>query len=624
MIPSIGHLLLFVALGISFVQVFTPFCKTKKIASWYISLSVFLLVLASFGCLVYSYIVSDFSVLNVFKNSHTHKPLIYKITGTWGNHEGSMLLLVLILSGYNFAFAKFSKLDEIFKNNIIAVQSFISLGFLAFMLFTSNPFERLFPVPEDGAGLNPLLQDIGLAMHPPLLYIGYIGLSMGFAYCFAALLAGEANKIWAASLKKWTLFSWSFLTIGIGLGSWWAYRELGWGGFWFWDPVENASLMPWLAATAFLHSLLVFEKRGVLKVWTVLLGIFTFSLSLLGIFLVRSGVLTSVHSFASDPKRGTYILLFLALLIGSSLTLFAFRASKLKPDNSFAPLSKEGGVLINNLLLVVLCLTVFLGTIYPIVAQVVSDYSIAVGEPYFNSIFTPIALPLLVMAGIVPAIKWKKDEVKNIKSHLYIPFVAALFVIGLVAFVPETKSFVAPLSLGFCTWLIASMLVALYQKKGSSITMPFLGMVISHIGVAVLVAGITVVSIWGTEEERILRQNESIKTAGFDVKMVDMFIGAEDNYLKRYGTFEIRDYKGKHVTDLSPEVRYYPVEDTNTTESDIYYSLLSNLYIAMGDSDGQGGFVVRVYYKPWMNLIWVGCVLMALGGFVAMRKKIYK
>lgn len=620
MIPSIGNLLLFIALGISFVQVFTPFCKTKKITSWYISLIVLLLVLGSFCCLIYAYVVSDFSVLNVFKNSNTHKPLIYKITGTWGNHEGSMLLLVLILSSYNFAFAKFSKLDEGLKTNIISVQSFISLGFLAFVLFTSNPFERLFPVPEDGVGLNPLLQDIGLATHPPVLYIGYIGLSMGFAYAVAALIAGKMDKVWAASLKKWTLFSWSFLTLGIGLGSWWAYRELGWGGFWFWDPVENASLMPWLAATAFLHSLLVLEKRGVLKVWTVLLGIFTFSLSLMGIFLVRSGVLTSVHSFASDPKRGTYILIFLAVLIGSSLTLFALRAYKLKPENSFAPFSKEGGVLINNLLLVVLCSTVLLGTIYPILAQVLSDSSIAVGEPYFNSVFTPIALPLLVMAGIVPVVKWKKDEVKMVRSHLYIPFVTALFVIGLVAFVPDTKSFLASISLGFCTWLIVSMLAALYKRKGSSVTMPFLGMVISHIGVAVLVAGITVVSVWGTEEENIISLEQSIKTAGYNIKMKDMFMAAEDNYLKRYGTFEIRDYKGKHIADLSPQVRYYPVEDTNTTESDIYYSLLSNLYVAMGDSDSKGGFVVRAYYKPWMNLIWLGCVLMALGGFLAIMK----
>ncbi|MDA0782778.1 MAG: heme lyase CcmF/NrfE family subunit [Rickettsiales bacterium] len=621
MIPAIGSFVLIIALGISFVQIFTPFCKNKEIDAKYISLSVFLLVASSFGCLLYSYVNSDFSVLNVYKNSHTHKPLIYKITGTWGNHEGSMLLLCLILAAYCFFFTLLNKLETKMKDIIISVQSAVNVGFLAFIYFTSNPFERIFPKPQNGIGLNPLLQDIGLAMHPPVLYLGYIGFSLGLSYSVAALILGKADRGWATSLKKWTLFSWSCLTLGIGLGSWWAYRELGWGGFWFWDPVENASLMPWLAATALLHSLIVLEKRESLKVWTVLLGVFTFALSLVGIFLVRSGVLTSVHSFASDPQRGTYILIFLGLVVGISLTLFAIKAHKLKPKNKFAPFSKEGGILINNLILVVLCLTVFLGTIYPIIVEVFSENSVAVGVPYFNSVFNPIALPLLVLAGIVPILKWKKDNAEKVKTKLLVPLICALFIFGLVLFVPDTQSFMAAISLSFSTWLISSMLYSLYERRKSSIPIPFLGMVISHIGLGVLAAGITVVSIWGQEQEKILYANESIKIAYYDVKLVDMYIAAKDNYMMRFGNFDVTDYTGKKVATLHPEVRFYPVQGSNTTESDIYYSLLSNLYIAMGDSNDKGGFVVRVYHKPWINLIWLGCVLMAVGGFVAMIKR---
>jgi len=621
MIPAIGSFVLIIALGISFVQIFTPFCKNKEIDAKYISLSVFLLVAASFGCLLYSYVTSDFSVMNVYKNSHTHKPLIYKITGTWGNHEGSMLLLCLILAAYSFFFALLNKLETKMKDIIISVQSAVNVGFLAFIYFTSNPFERILPKPQNGVGLNPLLQDIGLAMHPPVLYLGYIGFSLGLSYSVAALISGKADRGWATSLKKWTLFSWSCLTLGIGLGSWWAYRELGWGGFWFWDPVENASLMPWLVATALLHSLIVHEKRESLKVWTVLLGIFTFALSLVGIFLVRSGVLTSVHSFASDPQRGTYILIFLGLVVGISLTLFAMKAHKLKPKNKFAPFSKEGGILINNLILVVLCLTVFLGTIYPIIVEVFSENSVAVGAPYFNSVFNPIALPLLILAGIVPILKWKKDDAQKVKAKLLVPLICALFIFGLVLFVPDKQSFIAAISLGFSTWLISSMLYSLYERRKSSIPIPFWGMVISHIGLGVLAAGITVVSIWGQEQEKILHANESIKIAHYDVKLVDMYIAAEDDYMMRFGNFEVTDYTGRRVASLQPEVRYYPVQGSNTTESDIYYSLLSNLYIAMGDSNDKGGFVVRVYHKPWVNLIWLGCVLMASGGFIAMIKR---
>ncbi|MCE3232283.1 MAG: ccmF [Rickettsiaceae bacterium] len=584
---------------------------------------VFILTAFSFITLLHSHATSDFSVLNVYNNSSTVKPFLYKITGTWGNHEGSMLLIAVVLTAYNFAFMRFSSLAEELKNDIIKVQSAITSGFLAFILFTSNPFETIAPVPENGLGLNPLLQDIGLAIHPPVLYVGYIGLSLGLSYAIIALWRGQADKAWAASLKKWTLFSWSFLTFGVGLGSWWAYRELGWGGFWMWDPVENASFMPWLAATAFLHALIVMEKRESMKIWCVLLGILTFSLTLVGIFLVRSGVLTSVHSFASDPTRGVFILGFLGLVINGSFILFGLKAHKLKPASDFKPLSKEGSILIGNMLIAVACATVLLGTLYPIILEVFSSHSVSVGAPYFNATFNPIILPVLILAGIAPMLKWQQDSFRQIWQKTW-KLVAVTCAIALaVWFIPEKKSVLAVIAISFSGFLIASMLNRLVEKLKASgkVSYTFIAMALAHIGVAVLVIGVTVVSIWGLEEERILQIEEPMKVAGYELKIKEMFISAENNYLMRRGVYSVTNSHGDELAVLKPEIRYYPVEQTNTTESAIYYSLLSNVYVVMGDTDGKGGFVTRIYYKPMINLVWLGCLLMALGGIFGLLKQ---
>ncbi len=620
MIPEIGYYSLIIILCTNLLQAYPGFSKLK-----YSSLAGFIFSILSFSCLLYSHIVSDFSVSNVYNNSHTAKPMLYKIAGTWGNHEGSMLLLVFILSAYNFAFAYINKLPSEIKNNMLRVQSLITSCFTAFIIFTSSPFLRIFPIPENGLGLNPLLQDVGLASHPPILYTGYIGLSIGFSFSIATLIAGRIENDWIILIKKWIQFSWSFLTLGIGLGSWWAYRELGWGGFWFWDPVENCSLMPWLAATAFMHSILVLEKRNSLPVWTILLGIFSFCLSLLGIFLVRSGILTSVHSFANDPARGIFILAFLGTVILASLTLFAARAHKLSSNNTFTFFSKEGYILINNLLLSVACLTVLLGTLYPIFLEVFSKTSVSVGAPYFNSIFLPITLPLLCIASIAPYIKWQEDDFINvIKQHCFQTFVGVVtFTISFL--MPEVKSTFASLFLALAATLIASMLNLIIKqtmKNGyKKIPINLLAMAVAHIGLGVLAIGITTTSFWGTEQDKVMQLDDKITVANYTVEMKEMYITAQDNYMARQGFFYISNSSGKNLEILKPEVRYYPVEQTNTTEAAIYYSLLSNVYVAMGDSDGKGGYAVRIYYKPLVNMIWLGCVLMSFGGLLALLKR---
>lgn len=619
MIPLLGYLTLVLASLLSIAHLAMPSCIWRQRSS----LLVCLLMFTSFASLVYSFAVSDFSIMAVYNYSHSAKPLLYKITGTWGNHEGSMLLLATLLSLYTAAFACQSPTET--SSLALRLQSVLQAGFMLFILFTSNPFARLPATFENGLGLNPLLQDIGLALHPPVLYMGYIGLSLAFSYAVAALWQGKADKTWAASLTRWVLFSWSFLTLGIALGSWWAYRELGWGGFWFWDPVENASLMPWLAATALLHSLLVMEKRGSLKIWTVLLAILTFSLSLTGIFLVRSGILTSVHAFASDPTRGLYILVFLGVVVSGSLLLFALRGHRLASHEVLTPLSKEGGILLNNLLLVVACFVVFLGTLYPILLDVLASHRVSVGAPYFNTSFIPLALPLLVLAGLVPLVQWKRDTLSALRPKLFIPLAAGLFVAGFAGFVPDHTSLIACLALGCATWLIASMgmlaFTRLRQSSWRQIPLPFYGMVLAHIGVAVLAIGITVTTTWGKENEAILHVDESLSAGPYAARMTEMAIGAENNYLTRVGTYTVTNARGDEIALLHPEVRFYPVEATNTTEAAIDYHPLHNIYVAMGDHDGTYGFAVRIYFQPLINWIWGGAVLMALGGLVAWTKR---
>jgi len=619
MIPTIGYISLIIAFALTCLQIIPKF-KAVRLATDLIFAGTAIALV----CLITSYAVSDFSVLNVYNNSHTIKPFIYKITGTWGNHEGSLLLLVSIFSAYNFAFSKISKLGENPTDSIIRLQNIIGIGLYAFIIFTSNPFERIHPTPEDGLGLNPLLQDIGLAIHPPLLYVGYIGFSLGISFAAYILIKGEVDRKIFGTLRKWTLFSWAFLTLGVGMGSWWAYRELGWGGFWFWDPVENVSLMPWLAGTALLHSLFVTEKRGELTIWTILLAILTFCVSLIGIFLVRSGILTSVHAFAQDPTRGMFILAFFAIITNASLILFAIRANKLKSAGDFEPLSKESFFLFNNLIFTIACATVLLGTIYPIFLDILTDTKISVGAPYFNSTMPYITLPILILAALAPAIKWKKDTFANFKSDIIIPFIIAVITALACYFIPDKKSAIAIVSVSFSAYLIASMLQRGWQKmkKSGKISTSFYSMAGAHIGVAIAVIGITICSIYGIEKEEIIKLDDHISIAGYDIKMDSMSIGANKNYLTRIGVFSINK-DSNEIAHLHPEVRYYPVRQMNTTESDIYYSILSNLYVAMGDSDSSGGFAVRVYYKPAVNLIWLGCLIMFMSGMVGIlgRKK---
>lgn len=621
MIPEIGFALLVLALGLSVLQAWPSHKSTGPVV-----VAVLVSVFTSFGCLLYAHITSDFSVMNVYEHSHSIKPLIYKISGTWGNHEGSMLLLVLVLAVYNAVFFRLSRSDEGLKNKVISIQGVIISCFLAFIVFTSSPFERVFPVPEDGRGLNPLLQDMGLAIHPPILYAGYVGFSLAFSFAVAGLLTGEINRKWAALLKGWVLASWAFLTLGIGLGSWWAYRELGWGGYWFWDPVENVSLMPWLIGTALLHCLLILEKREVLKSWAVLMALMAFSLSLIGIFLVRSGVLTSVHSFASAPERGVFILAFLTLVAGGAFTLFTLRAHTLKPQDSFAVVSKETTILINNLLLVIACATVLLGTLYPLILEVLGDASVSVGAPYFNSTVMPFAVPLLLLAGIGPMFKWGKDRL-TLRPLIVLPAVIAICITVVLLVIWGAAPLLLVSAIAFSGWLISSTL-ALWVKHSKRFTqtlsLSFYGMMMAHIGIAVLALGIAVSSGWQSEKEFVIHHKESVNAGGYTVTLEGMFIGTGVNYLMRQGEFRISDEDGGTVAVLKPEVRYYPVEDTNTTEASIYYSLLSNLYIAMGDTDGGGGYAIRIYYKPCINLIWGGCVLMAMGGLLPLLQRKYK
>lgn len=621
MIPIIGNISLIISIALVIMQVIAPqrFYRTGAI-------SVFVLVLIAFSCLVYSHAISDFSVLNVYNNSSLAKPFLYKITGVWGNHEGSMLLLVLILCGYNLVLV--NRLSFIIDghdkrpitNDQLSITAYltqllVTAGFLAFIIITSNPFERIFPAPPNGMGLNPLLQDIGLAFHPPMLYLGYIGFSIAFSYAIAALIHGEVGTHWAKTMKKWVLTSWSLLTLGIGLGSWWAYRELGWGGFWFWDPVENVSLIPWLAATGLYHSLIALEKRGTFAVWSILLAIITFCLSLIGIFLVRSGVVSSVHSFASDPSRGIFILGFLALTGICSFSLFAIRANRLVNNIKFTLVSRETLMLINNLFFITLSATVLLGTIYPIILEVLSGIHVSVGAPYFNATFNYVAIIMLIFAAIVPSIRWDGNpDLHKLKIRkLTLPLVFAG--ISSVAAIIMDSDIITILAIFAASLLfISTAQIALKYRNIPTYTY---GIIIAHCGAAVLTIGIAIASSFGVEKEQILTKGEQISFAGYEAVLVDGALGSDKNYVFRQA--HLRIFKGgNEVANLYPQIRVYPTEGSSTIESAIYYTLFSNIYAAIGEVDNEGTkYATRVYYKPMINLIWLGCVMMAGGGFFA-------
>lgn len=592
------------------------------------SMGLFLLVSAAFALLVAAYASSDFSVVNVYENSHTAKPLLYKITGSWGNHEGSMLLWVWILTLFTAAFASFSRASAATYSSVLGILGFTSLGFLLFILFTSNPFERIIDVPLEGRDLNPLLQDIGLAMHPPLLYLGYVGFAVVFAQAVGALLSKqEIGTEWARQVRPWALLAWAFLTAGIGLGSWWAYRELGWGGWWFWDPVENVSLLPWLAGTALIHCLLILSKRPILQNWTLLLAIFTFTFSLLGTFLVRSGLLTSVHSFASDPTRGLYVLAFIGLLTGGSLWIYALRYPRATaPD--FVPLSREGGIMLNNLLLLVLCATVLLGIVYPLLMQVFDMPSVSVGAPYYNTVVVPVCLPLLLVAGIAPFLAWKqaswKASRRMLKHALFATFAAGLLV-TILQWRMMGSLMAMPLAVltGLCgVWMLgstATYAIRLYKHRAGNY-----GMVLAHGGLAIFAIAAACATAGRIESEQSLQTGQKIVVGGFEVELASLEQQQEGNYIRKRAMVHLRATDNSEAFTLYPETRYYPSRSMETAESSIHANLGRDVYTAIATgadlrniNTHSTNIVLRVYVVPAMFWLWLGFILTSLGGLVA-------
>lgn len=636
MTPELGHFLLWLAFAVALFQCIVPMLgahashPAMMAVAPRASFLVLLLVASSFACLTWCYWVSDFSVRIVVENSHTLKPALYKITGVWANHEGSLLLWVLILSLASAAVAAFGgALRQDFKARVLSVQGFIAVGFLSFLLFTSNPFARLVPAPPEGMGLNPILQDPGLAFHPPLLYCGYVGLSVTFSFAVAALVEGKIGREWARWVRPWTLIAWSFLTLGIALGSWWAYYELGWGGFWFWDPVENASLMPWLAATALFHSAIVLEKRETLKSWTVLLAILAFSLSLLGTFIVRSGVLTSVHAFAVDPARGLYILGFLAVTIGGALSLYAWRAQKIEIGPAFAFVSREGALMVNNLFLAVLLATIFIGTLYPLVAQLF-DRQVSVGPPYFNIMTLAIGVPLLLAMGIGPLLAWRTDTLARRRKEIAWTAISAkcavliLLVAGGIHSVAGFAGFFAAF------WLMAGTLVDLVSRArggdgGFAVSVKRLwrmpaatwGMTVAHLGFALVAFAITATVSWQQENLAMVRIGQSIHAGPYDFRLTAIEPVAMDNYTALEATIDV-SRRGTAVAQLHSQTRTYENPPTETTEAGIHPMVWGDLYAVLGKPDGRGGWQLRVHWQPAVWWMWAGAALMALGGLVSL------
>jgi len=597
-------------------------------------------LLIAFAALTYGFVTSDFSLALVYNNSHSLKPMLYKVSGVWGNHEGSMLLWILVLALFSAAVALFGRnLPPSLKARVLAVQGIIGLAFLAFIIFTSNPFARLSPAPLDGAGLNPLLQDPGLAFHPPLLYLGYVGFSMAFSFAVAALIEGKVDAAWARWVRPWTLAAWTFLTAGIALGSWWAYYELGWGGWWFWDPVENASFIPWLFGTALLHSAIVVEKRDALKSWTILLAIITFSMSLLGTFLVRSGVLTSVHAFAVDPERGIFILGILALTTGGALALFAMRAPNMKGGGLFAPVSREGALVANNMLLAVAAGTVLLGTLYPLILEGLSggDSKVSVGPPFFNATFAPLMVPLVIMMAAGPMLAWKRGNLRIVTPKL-VPaaIVTILAIVATFVLVPGGP-ILAPFAMGLAAWLAAGTLaewggrIKLFrvpvgdswrrlkgQPRAAS------GMTLAHLGLAIMIVGITGSSAWRAELITTLVPGESADGAGYTVTLTEVTRGRGPNYNYERGRLTISE-QGEKITTLTTERRFFPVAGQTTTEAGIHTTILADLYGVIGEPgrtpETSNAWTVRFFVNPLVSWIWLGAMVMVFGGSLSLTDR---
>ncbi|MGZ8399721.1 MAG: heme lyase CcmF/NrfE family subunit, partial [Methyloceanibacter sp.] len=607
MIAETGHYALILALGVAIVQTLLPLLGARFRDPQLAAVAApaaqmqFILVGIAFIALMTAYVTSDFSVENVWRNSHSAKPLLYKISGVWGNHEGSMILWVLILALFGAAVATFgSNLPRQLKANVLAVQGSIAAAFLLFIVTTSNPFTRLAPAPFDGQGLNPVLQDPALAFHPPFLYAGYVGFSMAFSFAVAALIEGRIDAAWARWVRPWTLAAWMCLTLGIAMGSWWAYYELGWGGFWFWDPVENASFMPWLAGTALLHSALVMEKRDALKVWTILLAIITFSLSLMGTFLVRSGVLTSVHAFAVDPARGVFILAIMGIFIGGALTLFAWRAPLLQQGGLFAPISREGALVLNNLLLTTACAAVFVGTLYPLALEALTGDKISVGAPFFNLTFTPLIVPLLIAVPFGPLLAWKRGDLLAAAQRLMAAACVALAAAVLLLAFNQRGPWLAPLGIGLGIWLVMGALTEIAYRVKLARASPSeawrrlrnlpraaYGTALAHAGVGLAVIGIVATTAWRSEAILAMKPGESADIAGYTLAFKGVAPRQGPNYRERVALFEVTR-GGKDVTELSPSKREFNVERSATTEAGIHVSWRGDLYAVLGDQLKDG------------------------------------
>ena len=645
MIPEIGHFSLALALALAVVQGVLPMLGASRgNLVWMQSaqssaMGQVVFVGLAFAALMRSFVVSDFTVLNVVENSHSLKPILFKIAGTWGSHEGSLLLWVLILAVFGASVALFgSNIPAETKARVLSIQAWISVGFLSFLLFTSNPFERVFPPPANGNDLNPLLQDVGLAMHPPLLYFGYVGFSIVFSFAVAALLEGRVDAAWARWVRPWTLAAWISLTAGIALGSWWAYYELGWGGWWFWDPVENVSFMPWLMGTALLHSAIVTEKRDAFKSWTILLAILTFSLSLLGTFIVRSGLLTSVHAFAVDPERGLYILGLLGLSIGGSLALYAWRAPEMEGGGLFRPVSREAGLLLNNLILAAATGTVLFGTLYPLLLEALTGDKISVGPPFFNAAFVPMMLVLVLFMGVGPFLSWKRADIAGVLQR--VRFIALLCVAAALVlwYVQTGAPILAYVAVAAALWLLLATLrewalrIKLFvapltesTRRVRALPRAAHGMTLAHAGLAVIILGMVGSSAWKSEEIAFVRQGDRVEIAGFEV----LFEGVEQrrgpNYFADQGRLKVWR-NGSYVTTLLPERRSYPVARSTTTESAIRSTLAGDLYASItepaSDAAVEGGaWTLRILYEPLVNLLWIGAGMLVLGGALSLSDR---
>ncbi len=639
MITELGHFALILAFVVAIIQATVPLVGAhKRWPSWMAiaepaANAQFLLTAFAFGALMWAFVVSDFSLQLVTLNSHSSKPMIYKISGTWGNHEGSMLLWVLIVALFGAMAAWFGgNLPPTLRARVLAVQAAIGVAFFAFIIFTSNPFVRLAIPPFDGQDLNPLLQDPGLAFHPPFLYLGYVGLSMAFSFAVAALIEGRVDAAWGRWVRPWTLAAWVFLTIGIALGSWWAYYELGWGGFWFWDPVENASFMPWLLAAALLHSAIVVEKRESLKSWTILLAILAFGFSLIGTFIVRSGLLTSVHAFANDPERGVFILMIMGFFMGGALILFALRASAMEARGVFGVVSRESALVANNLLLAVSCFVVFVGTMWPLVAEMFFDRKLSVGPPFFNMAFSPFMLVLGLILPIGSAMPWKRARIMRALRPLRYVFVLALAIGGLAYAMQSGRSLLGPIGMFLAAWIVMGTIIDLIGRAGRGpdrwprlfrLPRADWGKMVAHAGLGVTMMGVCGLMAWQQEDIRVAQFGEPLEVGGYTITLDEVNRYEGPNFLTTMGYITLAK-DGREIAQLRPEKRVYPVAQMPTTEAAIDYDLARDVYVVIGDQQENGGWAVRTYIKPLTNWIWIGSGLMALGGMLSLSDRRFR